>query len=150
MKNLVLATEEKRVVFLSETREGSASEKRMADEADLWFGEHTEAVGEADREALVALLVDLGFPAYRAGGASVLRPHKKPRGGELTPQQKKDNQMHASERVVVEHAISGVKVWRVVKEVLRSWLHERRDRVMYLACGLHNFRLAYRLRLIQP
>lgn len=149
MKNLVLATEKKRIVFLSETREGSASEKRMADEAEFSFEAQADASGEADHEALVALLVDLGFPAYRAGGATVLRPHQKPRGGELTPEQKKDNQAHASQRVVVEHAISGIKVWRVVKEVFRSWLHERRDRVMYLACGLHNFRLEYRLRLIQ-
>jgi len=142
VKNLVLATSEKRILYLSETYEGSASEKRMADEQAFAF--------EEEREQMLEILLDLGFPAYEAAGAHIVRPHKKPRGGELTPQQKKENQAKASQRVVVEHALSGVKIWRVVKEVFRSWLHERRDRVMYLACGLHNFRLEYRLRLIQP
>ncbi|MGI9174266.1 MAG: transposase family protein [Rhodothermales bacterium] len=142
MKNLVLATEAKRIVFLSETVEGSASEKKMADEAAFCFG--------PEGSALRVLLVDLGFPAYQAQGARVVRPHKKPRGGELTSEQKQENQEKARERVVVEHALSGVKLWRVVKEVFRSWLHQMRDRVMYLACGLHNFRLGCRLRPIQP
>jgi DDE superfamily endonuclease len=142
VKNLVLATEQKRIVYLSETVEGSHSEKRLADEADFAFG--------PDGSTLLALLMDLGFPAFQARGAIVVRPHKKPRGGQLTAEQKRENQLQASERVVVEHAISGVKIWRVVKEVFRSWLHERRDRVMYLACGLHNFRLEYRQGFIQP
>lgn len=142
MKNLVLATEKRRIVFLSETVAGAHSEKRLADEADFSFG--------PEGSVLMTLLLDLGFPAYQARGATVVRPHQKPRGGELTREQKRENQAKARERVVVEHALAGVKVWRVVKDVFRSWLHERRDRVMYLACGLHNFRLEYRLGLIQP
>jgi len=141
VRNLVLATEAKRIVYLSETYEGSASEKRMADEQEFAF--------DQQREQVLELLLDLGFPAYEAEGAVVVRPHKKPRGGELTAEQKKENQGKASQRVVVEHALSGVKIWRVVKEVFRSWLHALRDRVMYLACGLHNFRLRCRAHPIQ-
>ena len=37
MKNLVLAARDKRIVFLSETVEGSHSEKRLADEQRLAF-----------------------------------------------------------------------------------------------------------------
>lgn len=145
MKNLVLATIEKRILYLSETVEGSASEKRLADDQDLVFA----PVTDADEGALLALLLDLGFPGYQPKGASLVRPHKKPRGGELSPAQKEENRAKARERVVVEHALSGVKVWRVVKDVFRSWLHEARDRVMYLACGLHNFRLQCRAHPIQ-
>jgi len=141
VKNLVLATSQQRILFLSETYEGSASEKRMADEAAFSFGPEGEVV--------LALLMDLGFPAYQAQGAHIVRPHQKPRGGELTPEQKAENQAKARQRVVVEHALSGVKRWRVVKEVFRSWLHQMRDRVMVLACGLHNFRLRCRARPIQ-
>ena len=141
MKNLVLATAAKRIVFLSETVEGSCSEKRLADEQHLCFG--------AEGSAAVEVLADLGFQGYQAPGAEVVRPHKKPRGGEPSPEEKGENRQRARERVVVEHAIGGVKVWRVVKEVFRSWLHRMRDRVMLLACGLHNFRLQYRARPIQ-
>ena len=136
MKNLLLATPKRRIVYVSETYEGSSSEKRMADEQAFSF--------DRPEEALLALLLDLGFPAYKATGAHVVRPHKKPRGGSLSDEQKAENQQMARQRVVVEHAISGVKVFRVVKEVIRSWLHERRDKVMLLACGLHNFRLSCR------
>ena len=142
MKNLVLATEAKHILFLSETYEGSASEKRMADDAAFSFG--------PEGGALLKLLVDLGFPGYEARGATLVRPHKKPRGGALSDAEKQENRAKARERVVVEHALSGVKLWRVVKDVFRSWLHQMRDRVMYLACGLHNFRLRCRGRPIQP
>ena len=139
MKNLVLATKRRRIVYLSETYEGSYSEKRMADEQAFSF-----AYSDRPKDELLALLMDLGFPAYKAEGAHVVRPHQKPRGGSLSDEQKAENQQKARTRVVVEHAISGVKVFRVVKEVIRSWLHERRDKVMLLACGLHNFRLSCR------
>lgn len=144
MKNLLLATSEKRILFLSETVEGAHSEKKLADEAGLCF----DAEPHETRQ-VVELLVDLGFVGYHAPGAALVRPHKKPRGGELAPQQKTENRERSRKRVVIEHAIGGVKIWRVVKDVFRSWLHAARDRVMYLACGLHNFRLRCRARPVQ-
>ncbi|MGI9175889.1 MAG: transposase family protein [Rhodothermales bacterium] len=80
----------------------------------------------------------------------VVQPQKKPRGKELTPEQKAANRERSRERVVVEHAIAGVKGWRIVKEQIRSWLHAIRDQVMHLACGLYTFRLACRAGPIQP
>jgi len=59
--NLILPTEAKRIVFLSETYEGSASEKRIADEVDFPFG--------PEGSALLRLLFDLGFPGYPAMAA---------------------------------------------------------------------------------
>jgi hypothetical protein len=47
-------------------------------------------------------------------------------------------------RVVVEHVIAGVKRCRIVKEVLRLTKADISDRVMEIACGLHNLRVSCR------
>lgn len=46
-------------------------------------------------------------------------PHKKPRGGELTEEQKADNKDISRQRIVVEHAIRRVKGWRIVRDEYR-------------------------------
>ena len=134
---MLIADPDKRILYLSQTYEGTVADKRVADEEDLEFGKTME------------LLQDLGFQGYKPKGVVVVQPMKKPRGGHLTDEQKQANQQIARQRVVVEHAIGGVKIWRMVKEMIRSWSHRLRDRVMYLACGLHNFRLTCRAGPIQ-
>lgn len=89
---------------------------------------------------------DTGFQGFKPNNSYIIQPMKKPRGKELTDEQKEQNRQISKERVVVEQAIGGVKIWRVVKEVCRSWIHQVRDQIMLLACGLHNFRLRSRLK----
>jgi hypothetical protein len=43
-------------------------------------------------------------------------PTKKPKGKELTEEQKLENKKISSFRILVEHAIGGVKRCRIVKE----------------------------------
>ena len=143
MLNVLIAAPDKRVLYLSQTYEGSVHDKRVVDEEALDFG--------ADHEhgRTLELLQDLGFQGYAPKGVVVIQPMKKPRGKELTDEQKQANRAISRARVVVEHAIGGVKVWRIVKEQIRSWCHRLRDRVLYLACGLHNFRLKCRAHPIR-
>jgi len=54
------------------------------------------------------------------------------------------NGILSSERVVVEHVIAGVKRCRIVKDELRLTLTGLSDRVMEIACGLHNLRVCHR------
>jgi hypothetical protein len=69
---------------------------------------------------------------------------KKPRGGELTAQQKRMNRRLARVRVRGEHALAGVKINRIVKDVLRNLVEGFSDHVMLAACGLHNLRITRR------
>jgi hypothetical protein len=46
-------------------------------------------------------------------------PHKKPRGGELTAEQKAENKEIARQRIVVEHAIRRVKGFRSLRDDYR-------------------------------
>ncbi|MDE0481819.1 MAG: hypothetical protein OXI67_04485 [Candidatus Poribacteria bacterium] len=50
------------------------------------------------------------------------------------------NKKRASIRIRVEHAISGVKRYCIVKDKLRNWKKGFCDLVMEICCGLHNFR----------
>ena len=63
---------------------------------------------------------------------------------ELTDEEKENNTKIASIRIRVEHAISGVKRYRIVKDKLRNWKKGFSDLIMEVCCGLHNFRLNYR------
>jgi hypothetical protein len=49
----------------------------------------------------------------------------------------------------VEHAISGIKRSRVVKDVLRNTKDEFSDLAMVIACGLHNLRIRVRKRRLK-
>jgi DDE superfamily endonuclease len=66
---------------------------------------------------------------------------EKPRGGELTPPEKATNRRIASIRIRIEHAIGGVKRYRMVKDKIRLLKDVIRDIMMETCCGLHNFRL---------
>ena len=72
------------------------------------------------------------------------RRKKKPRGGELTAAEKQANRKLAQLRVLVEHAIAGVKRSRIVKDVFRNKKPGLSDESMEIACGLHNLRVNHR------
>ena len=77
-------------------------------------------------------------------GVIILQPKKKPRGGELTAEEKEENRRINRIRVLIEHVISSVKRYWIVKDKLRLWREGIHDMVMETCCGLHNFRLKYR------
>jgi len=45
-------------------------------------------------------------------------------------------------RVLVEHAICGVKRFRITTDVFRNRLKESEDKAMLISCGLWNYHLA--------
>ncbi|MBE7467729.1 MAG: hypothetical protein HS114_01130 [Anaerolineales bacterium] len=90
------------------------------------------------------MVQDSGFQGFSLVGVVMLQPQKKPRGQELAPEDKRDNQLIAQIRIRVEHAIGGVKRYRMVKDKIRNWKENFRDQVMETCCGLHNFRLDFR------
>jgi hypothetical protein len=76
------------------------------------------------------------------------QPRKKPRGKELTDDEKKRNRELSSERVIVEHHIGGVKRSRIVHDTFRNRKDKYVDLVMETACGLHNFRVSHRRKAV--
>ena len=62
----------------------------------------------------------------------------------MTDKEKENNRKLSKVRVKVEHAISGIKRSRTVKDIFRNTKDGLSDLVMVLACGLHNFRVDHR------
>jgi hypothetical protein len=120
------------ICFLSATCEGK---------------EHDKSLAEVEGYTLPRgsyLYQDRGFQGYTRDGITIIQPKKKPRGGELTPEEKASNRAIASIRIRIEHAIGGVKRYRMVKDRIRLLKDGIRDTIMETCCGLHNFRLQYR------
>ena len=125
----MLADQSCQVPFLSDTYEGSAHDKPIADQTPYPLPHGSE------------LLQDLGFAGFTLEGVTITQPHKKPRGQELCDEQKAENQTIAHRRIRIEHIICSIKRCRIVKDTMRLWKDAARDLVMALCCGLHNFRL---------
>jgi hypothetical protein len=74
-------------------------------------------------------------------GAGLRTPTRKPRGGELTGGQKAGNRSVARRRVVAEHGIGEMEVWRVASERYRNPVG-RHTLIMKDVAGLHNLMFA--------
>ena len=134
VKNVIIAGNSDRAVkYLSDTTEGKKHDKKVADESQIVLPEGSN------------LLQDTGFQGYSLEGVNTIQPTKQPTGKALTSQQKETNRLISSVRVVVEHVISGIKRLHIVKEVFRNTKENYDDLVMWLACGLHNFRNFHRI-----
>ena len=68
--------------------------------------------------SFIILSAILFFLPANPENITVKMPTKKPKGKELTPEQKQKNKEISSFRILVEHAIGGVKRCRIVKERL--------------------------------
>ena len=112
--------------------EGKKHDKKLADELAIKYPAGT------------VLQQDTGFQGYAPDGVIILQPKKKPRGGELTAEEKTLNRELSRVRVIIEHLISGAKRIRIVKEEMRLKVENVSDDLMEIACGLHNFRTAFR------
>ena len=67
-------------------------------------------------------------------------PHRKPKEGELSEEQKQENKDFSSERIFVEHTIRTIKIFKIARERFRL----RRDiyeQVILAICGLVRLRI---------
>uniref|UniRef100_UPI0011786E97 transposase family protein n=1 Tax=Calothrix rhizosoleniae TaxID=888997 RepID=UPI0011786E97 len=89
----------------------------------------------------IPVLVDSGFQGVQKQYVNIRLPHKKPRGGDLTAEQKQENRELAKERVVCENAFAGVKRYHAVSDIYRNRVSDFDDKLILTACGLWNFYL---------
>ena len=74
-------------------------------------------------------------------GTPLETPSRKPRGGELTARQKGANRVVSRRRIVAEHGIGKMKVWRIASERYRN-PNRRHTLIMKNVAGLHNLMYA--------
>ena len=127
-----------KIRFLSKTVESKKHDKKLADETKYSLPDGSK------------LVQDTGFQGFSLDNVAILQPKKKPKGKSLSDLDKSVNQWLSSLRVRIEHAIGGVKRYRIVKDKIRCSKPGFKDAVFETCCGLHNFRLNFRPWSYQP
>ncbi|OUD14255.1 transposase family protein [Thioflexithrix psekupsensis] len=131
---LVIVNELKEILYISHPVNGKCHDfnvlKKMLSPDKKYFIESN-------------ILVDLDFLGMdkQYDCKSVCFPHKKSKNKPLTREQKEENRILSSKRIVVENAICGVKVFRILSDRLRIHCLDFYDKILSCCAGLHNFRL---------
>jgi len=109
-----------RIVAISPTFPGSTHDKKVYDQTGVVIPAGVKGYGDT---------------AYI--GTPLKTPRRKPRKGALTPRQRAGNRRVSKRRIVVEHGIGKMKVWRVAAE---RWRNPRRRHTLMMknVAGLHN------------
>lgn len=118
------------VIGLGSTYPGSIHDKKIAEYDGLQFPE-----GSTHDQ-------DTGYQGFRPIGSIARQPKKKTKGGRLSEWEKFENRIISSERVFVEHAIRGIKIYRAAKEAVRNHKPGYRDQIAVVAAGLYNLGIA--------
>ena len=127
----ILAVRDRRVVLLGKTRPGRWHDKRCIDFERWRFPRGSTILG------------DRGFAGYAQPHANVRTPERRPNGKKS--RNRPFNKRLARKRIVVEHAIAGVKRSRICSDILRVRKPGMDDKIMLIGCALHNFRVDSRL-----
>lgn len=131
VKNLAITDPKGKVLFLSSSYEGTVHDKTLWDDLDIEQTDHN-------------MLTDLGFIGIEHDFPNAIFPFKKPRKAELTQVQKEINRIIGKLRVRIEHAFSGIKRLKIIRNKIRLKSYDARDRMMRIATAIHNLRIDFR------
>ena len=138
---LVMSDKKKQIYYVSKLYDGS----------NVDFGLlKNEFPPEYDWFRNVKLLVDLGFVGIEKIynikeliiGEKKKSKSKSNPNSRLTDEQKELNKKVSKERIFVEHAIGGIKIYRILKNRCRLKTPELKDRIIGVCAGLWNYHLA--------
>lgn len=130
-KSIIAVNERKEILIATQTKSARRHDKRLADKVSLF-----EHIPEE-----VALWLDTGFQGVLKQHLNTLIPKKATKGKPLTYEEKQENKLISSFRVVVEHAIAGIKRFKAYADIWRNKIAGLDDKVMRIACGLWNLHI---------
>jgi hypothetical protein len=96
---------------------------------------HDKKIYDASKVQLPPEATGYGDTGYQ--GTPLQTPKKKPPKGQLSAQEKKRNRRLARKRIVAEHGIGKMKIWRIAADRYRNPLR-RHTVMMKNVAGLHN------------
>ncbi len=117
------------IVDVSHTVPGSQHDKSLYD--------NSRVAGQLEPDE--AMMGDSGYQGMQHDHLAIL-PHKKPRGGQLTAEQKAFNRCLSKARVVVENTICQIKTFRVMADRYRHPRDSYND-VFHMVAALVNRRI---------
>lgn len=132
-KHLFISNDQRQILALSPPAPGSHHDYKMFKD---WPPPDQLPSG-------VIYWTDSGFQGLRSDypQCPVIQPQKKPRGQQLNDLDRWCNTLRARIRIVVEHAIGGVKRFGAVAKIYRNRGADSEDRLILVACGLWNWHL---------
>ena len=135
MKSVVLSNPQRQVLYVSHCWEGKTHDYSMFKE---------EFPPEQEWFKAFHVRVDLGFLGMDNDYVcqSLSLPHKKKKKQPLSEEQKQHNRGLASERICVEHAIGGMKRYRILSDRLRVHDIGLYNVILGVCAGLWNFYLS--------
>lgn len=135
-KTVILSDKDKRILLVSPTKSGRRHDKRLSDR---------ELIAENLPDD-VSLWADSGLQGIdkkRPPGSLNFIAKRGRKNKPLTKAEKAENHVISSFRIVVEHAIGGMKRYRATSDKLRNKPGMFEDRIMQVTAGLWNYHLAY-------
>ena len=132
-KNVLLVDNKKKVLVLTVTKSGRRHDKRLADKEQL-FQNLPESV---------AAWVDTGFQGIQKYHLNTLIPRKNTKKNPLTESDKEENKIISHFRVIVEHAIGGIKRYNCLNHPYRNKIAFMDDKLVLLSAGLWNYHLLH-------
>lgn len=131
-KSVVVSDTKRRILVVTKQKSGRRHDKRLADK---------ERVFENLPEDVTAM-ADTAFIGEARVHKNLYIPRKKPPERQLSWDEKETNRIISSYRVIVEHAIGGIKRYRCMSEKLRNRKPFIDDTFLLLSAGLWNYHLS--------
>lgn len=132
-KSVILTDEHKQILLVTKTKSARRHDKRLADKDTLF-----ERIPEP-----ITVWADTGFQGIQKQHHNSMVPTKAKKNSPLTYEQKQENKIISGIRVVVEHAIGGIKRYRSVSEKYRNHTAYMDDKLTLVAAGLWNLHLQH-------
>lgn len=132
-KSIVVTDRKRNILVITKQKSGRRHDKRLADKNDVF-----EMIPKE-----IPVFTDTGFQGEQKTHANICMPKKKSKGTPLTYDEKEMNKLISSYRVVVEHAIGGIKRLGCINEKLRNRKAFIDDTFILLSAGLWNYHLSF-------
>ena len=134
IKNQVVVNPRGQIEAVSEPAPGSTHDLTLLVNSGVLGG-----LGEGE-----AVMTDKGYAGLgkHCPGVPLVIPHKKPRGGELSDEQRAFNREVARHRIVVEHTMAQLNRFTVLRQVFRGKRRDRHSKVTRVVAKVVNRRLA--------
>lgn len=130
-KTVVVNDQNRRILIVTPTTSGRRHDKKIVDRHQL--------IHNIPKD--MSIWTDSGFQGIQKQHDHVVMPSKATKHQPLTLEQKAENKLISSMRVISEHAIGGIKRLKAASDVYRNKLPNLDDTFTVLAAGLWNFHL---------
>jgi len=125
IKNQIVVDSQGKILSVSKSSPGSTHDKKLYEKTSIYTDKESKPIG------------DLGY----LGVSKIEIPIKKPKGKDLTKEQKQFNKRLSKRRIIVEHTIGKMKIFQILSQRFRNPL-SKHSLIFKNVSGIHNLMFA--------